>query len=127
MDRSTDELMGRRYKAYTAETGISYRYFFAARRQVVRPEGQGSGSDYIFVAMADQRTPLVLRVFVSDRATSAWQGAHGHELGASEQYAAAKMRLFRGLDEHVDLRAECLDLVVDETNVEDLLAPLDLV
>ena len=36
---------GRRYKAYAAETGISYRYFFEAQRRVVRPEGQGAGCD----------------------------------------------------------------------------------
>jgi hypothetical protein len=119
--------MARRHKSYAAETGVSYRYSFAARQRVVRPEGQGSGSDYIFVVTADQGVPFTLRIFVSDRATAAWRGAHGRELDATEQYAAAKMRLFRGFDEHADLRAEWLGLVVDETNVEDLLAPLDLV
>jgi hypothetical protein len=119
--------MARRYKSYSAETGVSYRYAFAARQRVVRPEGQGSGSDYIFVVTADQGAPFTLRIFVADRAAAAWQGAHGRELDATEQYAAAKMRLFRGFDEHADLRGEWLSLVVDDANIEDLLAPLDLV
>ena len=45
--------MGRRYKVYPAETGISYQYFFDSRRHVARPENQGAGSDFTFVVIAD--------------------------------------------------------------------------
>ena len=118
--------MGRRYKAYQAETGVTYQYYFEVRRGVVRPEGQGRGSDFEFVVSADQHPPFVLRVFVSDRALEAWRQAHGRALDANEQYAAAKMRLFRAFDEAESLSAEPLGLVVDEANVEELLAPLEL-
>lgn len=118
--------LGHRHKTYAAETGISYQYFSVARRRVRRPEGQGMGNDYNFVVTADQSPPFTLRVFVSDRAVAAWREAHGWELDANEQYAAAKMRLFRAFDEHARLVEHRLALVVDETNVEDLLAPLDL-
>jgi len=118
--------MPRRYKMYAAQTGVSYRYFFAARRRVVRPEGQGPGSDYIFGLMADQGSPFTLRIFVSDRALTAWRGAHGRELVANEQYALAKMRLFRGFDEEENLRPLALGLLVDETNIDALLEPLEL-
>jgi hypothetical protein len=118
--------MGRRYKAYAAETGISYQYFFDARHSVIRPEGQGGGSDYAFVVMADQRPPFTLRIFVAERALAAWREAHGRALDSNEQYAAAKMRLFRAFDEVEELSAQPLSLIVDETNVEDLLEPLDL-
>lgn len=118
--------MARRYKSYAAETGVSYQYFFVARSRVVRPEGQGPGSDYIFVATADQGSPFTLRVFLSDRALAAWRQTHGRELDSNEQYAAAKMRLFRGFDEQQNLRGESLKLIVDETNVEELLEPLEL-
>lgn len=118
--------LGRRYKTYAAETGVSYQYFFEGRRRVVRPESQGPGSDFTFVVTADQQPPFTLRVFVSDRALAAWRAAHGRELDSSEQYAAVKMRLFRAFDEQERLREERLSLVVDETNVEDLLGPLDL-
>jgi len=119
--------MSRRYKSYAAETGIVYRYFFESRRSLVRPAGLGLGSDYIFVTTADQGPPFVLRVFVSQAAIAAWRAAHGRELDSSEQYALAKMRLFRAFDELENLRYESLNLVVDETNLEDLLEALDLV
>jgi hypothetical protein len=118
--------MPRRYKSYAAETGIVYRYFFESRRSIVRPAGLGPGSDYIFVLTADQGPPFPLRVFVSQTAMAAWRAAHHRELDSSEQYAAAKMRLFRAFDELDHLREESLNLVVDETNVEELLAPLEL-
>lgn len=119
--------MSRRTKSYAAETGIAYRYFFESRRNIVRPVGLGPGSDYIFVMTADQGPPFTVRIFVSQRAIAAWREAHARELDPSEQYALAKMRLFRAFDELENLREECLNLVVDDTNVEELLAALDLV
>jgi len=117
---------GRRYKVYQAETGVSYQYFFETRRSVLRPEGQGGGSDFLFVITADQRPPFVLKVFLSERALRAWSAAHGRDLDAREQYAAAKMRLFRAFDEVEQLGGDPHGLVVDETNVEELLQPLEL-
>ena len=116
---------GRRYKTYAGDTGVSYRYFFEARRSVVRPEGQGPGSDFTFVVIADQHPPFDLKIFVSERGLAAWRAAYGRELDPNELYAAAKMRLFRAFDEHESLADERLDLVVDESNIVELLAPLD--
>jgi len=118
--------MGRRYKVYAAGTGVSYQYFFDQRRRVIRPEGQGPGSDFDFVITADQHPPFVLRVFVADRATARWRGAHGRDLDSNEQYAAAKMRLFQAFDTREDLNEHRLSLVVDDQNVEELLEPLEL-
>jgi hypothetical protein len=118
--------MARRYKSYAAETGIVYRYFFESRRNIVRPAGLGPGSDYIFVVTADQAPPFALRVFVSQAALTTWRAAHARELDPSEQYALAKMRLFRAFDELENLREESLNLLVDETNVAELLEALGL-
>jgi hypothetical protein len=118
--------MARRYKSYAAETGIVYRYFFESRRSLVRPAGLGPGSDYAFVVTADQAPPFALRVFVSQAALTTWRAAHRRELDSSEQYALAKMRLFRAFDELENLREESLNLVVDETNAEELLEALGL-
>ena len=118
--------MGRRSKAYAAETGTSYQYFFEARRRVMRPEGQGPGSDFTFVVTADQHPPFTLKVFVADRALAAWRVAHGRDLDSNQQYAAAKMRLFRAFDVQDCLIEARLNLVVDETNIVELLDPLDL-
>jgi hypothetical protein len=117
---------GRRYKVYQAETGVSYQYFFETRRSVLRPEGQGPGSDFLFVITADQRPPFVLKIFLSGRALHTWRKIHGRDLDAPEQYAAAKMRLFRAFDEIEQLSRHPHGLVVDETNVEELLRPLEL-
>jgi len=118
--------MPHRYKSYAADTGMFYRYFFESRRSIVRPAGLGPGSDYIFVVTVDQGPPFALRVFVSQRAIAAWHAVRSRQLDPSEQYAAAKMRLFRAFDELENLREESLSLVVDETNVEELLKALDL-
>ncbi|MFB3920500.1 MAG: hypothetical protein ACE145_02190 [Terriglobia bacterium] len=119
-------MKGRRYKSYTGETGVTYLYFFDARRRVVRPEGQGPGSDYTFVVTADQHPPFTLRVFVSDRALGAWRAARARDLDINEQYASAKMRLFRAFDEIDRLVEERLNLIVDEANVVELLEQLGM-
>jgi hypothetical protein len=118
--------MARRYKSYAADTGTAYQYFFANSRRVNRPEGQGGGNDYIFVVTPDQRPPFILRVFISERALEVWRQAKGRDLDANEMYAVAKMRLFRAFDESEGLRDECLNILVDEGNIEDLLEPLEL-
>ena len=118
---------GHRYKSYTGETGVSYQYYFDALRPIVRPEGQGAGSDYTFVVTAGQHPPFTLKIFVAARALEEWAQTHGRELGPNEQYAAAKMRLFRAFDEEERLVETRLDSVVDETNIEDLLSTLGLV
>ena len=119
-------LMAHRYKFYAAETGTAYQYFFASIRRVDRPEGQGAGSDYIFVVTPDQRPPFILRVFISERALGAWRQTRGRDLDSNEMYALAKMRLFRAFDEIDALHDEWLNLLVDEGNVMELLAPLNL-
>ena len=118
--------MPHRYKSYAADTGAAYQYFFVGSRCVRRPEGQGAGSDYVFVVTADQRPPFVLRVFVSERGLEAWRQSEGRSLESKEIYAVAKMRLFRAFDEIDSLRDEALNLLVDEGNIRELLAPLDL-
>ena len=118
--------MARRYKSYAAETGTAYQYFFAHSRHVIRPEGLGAGSDYVFVITADQGAPFLLRVFISERALAEWRQNHGRDLDSNEIYAVAKMRLFRAFDEIDGLRDAWLDVLVDEGNIEDLLEPLSL-
>jgi hypothetical protein len=118
--------MAHRYKSYAAETGTAYQYFFAQSWRVNRPEGQGAGSDYVFVVTPDQRPPFVLRVFIAERALGFWRQNRGRELDSKETYALAKMRLFRAFDETESLRDYWLNVLVDEHNVMELLEPLNL-
>ena len=55
-----------------------------------------------------------------------YRSRKGRELGATEMYALAKMRLFAAFDEIEELRCERLNVLVDEGNIKELLAPLDL-
>ncbi len=121
-----DMKTGHRYKSYTGETGVTYQYYYDTHRTVVRPEGQGGGTDYSFVVTADQHPPFTLRVFVSERGLAEWSRAMGRELDLNEQYAAAKMCLFRAFDEQEQLINYRLSLVVDESNITDLLSALGL-
>jgi hypothetical protein len=118
--------MARRSKFYAAETGTAYRYFFSGSRRVTRPMGHGSGYDYAFVVTADQGFPFVLRIFIADRALAAWREAEGRDLHSNEIYAVSKMCLFRAFDEIDGLRHNGLNLLVDEKNIRELLAPLNL-
>jgi hypothetical protein len=118
--------MARRSKFYAAETGTAYRYFFSGSRRVTRPMGQGSGYDYAFVVTADQGFPFVLRIFIADRALAAWREAEGRDLHSNEIYAVSKMRLFHAFDEVEALRRHAVDILVDETNIRELLSPLNL-
>ena len=63
-------------------------------------------------------------MFLRRQALAAWAAQHGRPLSDSEQYAAAKMRLFQGLDQAGDLRSDARRLPVDAANIEDLLASL---
>lgn len=126
MEENHAKARTRRVKRYAAATGVNYHYFASGQRQVCRPEGQGSGTDFTFVVTADRRAPAVLRVFVAERASHAWREATGRELDPGESYAAAKLRLFQALDELADPYSERFGLVVDESNVQSLLEPLDI-
>lgn len=117
---------GRRFKTYAADSGISYRYCFEMRRRVKRPGGQGYGSEFTFVIAGGLLLPSVARIFVADRALQAWQRLCGRDLDGTEQYAAAKMRLFRAFDDADQVGRDWLDLIVDESNLVELLEPLGL-
>lgn len=114
----------RRMKTYSAESGFVYQYFFLEAQPHRRLWGQG-GTAYRFSVSRDRKTNFVTEVVVQESALAAWQKAHGRALTGTEQYAAAKMRLFQAFDE--SSRPEDLRSVrVDEANVEALLAPLHL-
>ena len=114
----------RRYKSYIAETGVCYQYFYEQKRRVRRPGGVGAGVDFVFVVRPDQHPPFDLRIFLQADALDAWRRRHGRELDSNEQYALAKMRLFRAFDVLEDVGRERLSLTVNEENLEALLTPL---
>ena len=114
----------RRIKSYSAATGYVYQYYF----REVRPARRGfaSGNEYVYMISADRKATFPLGVFVRRDAVRAWAKKVGRELTGTEEYAVAKMRLFQAFDESQELPTNRPDLQVDESNLESLLAQLDL-
>ena len=114
----------RRIKSYSAASGFVYQYQFHELHAVRR--GSTAGNEYIYYVSTDRKTMFPLRIFVHRDAEENWAKKNGRPLNGTEEYAIAKMRLFRAFDEVESLRGEVLNLLVDEGNVMELLAPLDL-
>jgi hypothetical protein len=114
----------RRVKSYSSATGYVYQYYFYEVQKVRR--GLTPGTEYVYMVSADRKKAFPLRIFVRRDAAEKWGRAFGRTLSGTEEYAVAKMRLFQALDEIPDIEAERSDLVVDDSNLETLLAQLDL-
>ncbi len=114
----------RRVKSYSAATGFVYQYYFYETQKSRR--GLHGGTEYVYRVAKDRGASFPLRVFVRGDAVRKWGKKMGRELTGTEEYAAAKMRLFQAFDEIENLASAPPDLVVDETNLECLLSQLDL-
>jgi hypothetical protein len=118
----------RRIKSYSAANGYVYQYYFYELNRV-SVDGVAAG-EFVYAISADRGTSFGMRIFVMQTALDAWATANGRALTSSEEYAAAKMRLFQAFDEGVvPLTAEAareVRLVVDESNLEDLLRMLNI-
>ncbi|HLE35925.1 MAG TPA: hypothetical protein VI699_02140 [Candidatus Acidoferrales bacterium] len=114
----------RRVKSYSAATGFVYQYYFFE----VNPARRGftAGTEYVYMVSADRKTAFPLSIFVQKDAVDEWKGKFGRELTGTEEYAVAKMRLFQAFDELEDLATARPGLRVDRTNLDTLLAQLDL-
>jgi hypothetical protein len=114
----------RRVKTYTAQTGYVYEYYFVGQRAAL--SGKVGVTEYIFDVISDRRARYSVSVLVEKLAGSSWASTHSRQLSAPELYAAAKLRLQQGFDEIGDMLAEGRSLVVDASNIEELLSPLGL-
>ena len=118
----------RRVKSYSAATGYVFQYFFYEVNRTRR--GLAAGTEYVYRVTADREEMHPLRIFVERAAVEKWAKRAGRALTGTEEYAVAKMRLFRAFDELPELATATADrwpeLRVDETNLEELLEALDL-
>lgn len=114
----------RRIKSYSAATGYVYQYQF----QEVKPSRRGfhAGKDFIYLVSVDRKMMFPIEVFLSRDAVESWTKQNGRPLSGTEEYAAAKMRLFQAFDEVEDLSTAGQDLRIDDSNLGALLAQLDL-
>ena len=118
----------RRVKSYSAANGYVYQYYFY---EVNRLEYDGSlAGEFIYAVSADRKTVFPLSILVLQKALKSWAETNGRSLTSSEEYAIAKMRLFQAFDEgDVPVTAgaaEQVRLIVDESNLETLLAQLHI-
>lgn len=113
-----------RIKSYSAASGYVYQYRFHELLPTRR--GKAPGNEYTYLVSADRKTMFPLKIFVRRDAVERWGKKMGHPLSGTEEYAVAKMRLFDAFDEIDNLAASPPDLVVDDSNLDALLARLDL-
>ncbi len=116
----------RRMKTYTGETGYVYQYYFVGKRAALAEDPAAPATEFIFDVTADRKTMVSSSVFLKPEALRAWAQAHGRELNETEQYAVAKMRLFRAFDQAENFAQEGRRLRVDAAEIEGLLEGLDL-
>lgn len=116
----------RRMKTYTGATGYVYQYYFVGKREAVPGDPASPATEFIFDVTADRKLMFATSIFLKPEALASWQDAHGRALNDSEQYGAAKMRLFQGFDEIENFLDEGRRLVIDAGNIEQLLGPLNL-
>jgi hypothetical protein len=115
----------RRIKSYSAATGYVYQYHFHQVQPVRR--GLSFGNEYTYLVSADRKTTFPLRILVLRGAMERWSRLNGRPLTGTEEYAAAKMRLFQAFDQTASLSANQTELVVDDSNLAELLAQLDII
>jgi len=116
----------RRMKTYTGETGYVYQYYFVGKRPALPDAPEAPSAEFIFDVTPDRKTMFAVSVFLKAEAVAAWGAAHGRELSETEQYGAAKMRLFRGFDRIEKLKEEGRHLLIESDDIEELLEPLQL-
>ncbi len=112
----------RREKAYSAETGYVYQYFYEGRRET--GAGEEAGNEYVFTVSSDRASSFTITLSMSHRVMETWQQNHERELNATEQYALVKMALFQIFDERTDLSGST-EVAVTCDDIEEHAVTLD--
>jgi len=114
----------RRVKSYSAASGYVYQYYFYEVEKARR--GGAPGTEYVYMVSVDRHRVFPVRIFVQQDALANWSARSGQKLTGTEEYAVAKMRLFQAFDEVEGLADKTPELVVDNSNLEQLLSELDI-
>jgi hypothetical protein len=114
----------RRMKTYAGAQGYVYQYYFVGKRPALPDDPDVPATEYIFDVTSDRKLTYSVSVLVPKKAVSEWNTMHNRPLSDAEQYAAAKLRLFRAFDEVDDMRSQGRRLVVDAALLEESLTSL---
>lgn len=112
----------RREKAYSADTGYVYQYFYEGYRE--SGTGEEAGNEYVFTVSSDRASSFTITLSLSHRTLETWQQNHQRELNATEQYALVKMALFQIFDERANL-SESTEVAVTSGDIEEHAVTLD--
>jgi hypothetical protein len=114
----------RRIKTYAGAQGYVYQYYFVGKRPALREDPTAPATEFVFDVTSDRKLTYAVSVLLPEEAVKAWAAAHGRPLNDAEQYAAAKLRLFRAFDEFEDVKAHGRRLVINGALLEEFLASL---
>lgn len=114
----------RRLKTYPGAQGYVYQYYFVGQRAALVSDPEAPATEFVFDVTSDRKLTYAVSVFLPEKAVTAWASAHGRPLTEAEQYAAAKLRLFRAFDELEDVKALGRRLVIDTALLEEALTSL---
>jgi hypothetical protein len=114
----------RRLKTYTGAQGYVYQYYFVGKRAALPDDAEAPATEFVFDVTSDRKLTYAVSVFLPEKSVTAWAAAHGRQLTESEQYAAAKLRLFSAFDELEDVKEHGRRLVIDAAGLEHALASL---
>jgi hypothetical protein len=114
----------RRVKTYAGAQGYVYQYYFVGKRPALADDPESPATEFIFDVTSDRKITYSVSVFLPEAALASWNAAHGRALNDAEQYAAAKLRLFRAFDELEDVKTNGRRLSIDAALLEEALASL---
>ena len=114
----------RRLKTYAGTQGYVYQYYFVGKRAALADDPEAPATEFVFDVTSDRKLTYAVSVFLPEKSVSAWATTHGRALTEAEQYAAAKLRLFRAFDEVEDVKGQGRRLVIDAAALEESLAGL---
>jgi hypothetical protein len=114
----------RRVKTYTGAQGYVYQYYFVGKRPALPGDAESPSTEFVFDVTSDRKLTYAVSVFLPHAAVEAWNEAHERTLNDAEQYAAAKLRLFRAFDELEDVKTHGRRLTIDAALLEEALSSL---
>ena len=116
----------RRVKTYTGAQGYVYQYYFVGKRPALADDPEAPATEFIFDVTSDRKLTYAVSVFLPQDAIQSWNRDHGRPLNDAEQYAAAKLRLFRAFDDLEDVKAQGRRLTIGRELLDESLATLGI-
>jgi hypothetical protein len=114
----------RRLKTYAGAQGYVYQYYFVGKRAALPNDPEAPAAEFIFDVTSDRKLTYSVSIFLPEAALAVWSRTHGRPLNDAEQYAAAKLRLFRAFDELEHVMTDGRRLTIGATLLEEALSTL---